>query len=89
MRRPRRAFVAQESAFGALSHETADVLLDGFGGPPKDYSGNPRSDPFQAFEINLGEAWRAHRAALLAEWRRRKGRGKPWAARFDAREGER
>jgi hypothetical protein len=29
---------------------------------------------------DLGAVWREHRAALLAEWKRRGGKGAPWAA---------
>jgi hypothetical protein len=81
---PRKRIAAQ-AGIGGLAPETVDVLLDGWGASHHDYSDNPASDWVDAFARDLGETWRANRAALFAEWTRRGGTGQPVGAQFDVR----
>ena len=66
-----------------LFPELIEILLDGWSSPRTPPRG---ADPAEAFRIfwlsdaDFRRAWQTHRAALLAEWRRRGKPGRPWAA---------
>jgi hypothetical protein len=81
---PKKRTAAVDPLQLALAPETVDVLLDGWRAQQTAHSADPRSDPLEPFTLDLAAVWRQHRPLLLAEWRRRGGRGQPWGRHFDA-----
>lgn len=77
----------------ALRLELVDWLLEGHCRRPDERDPLRRDgvyDGFLEFDTpgpDLPALWRAHRTALLDEWARRGGRGRPWAAKQFDRKG--
>ena len=81
-RRPVNRYAARGVQLTATLRE---LLLRGWTAPvPPDGHGD---DPFEEFFLSdedFAALWREHRSALLQEWTRRCGQGRPWAAeRFE------
>jgi len=79
MKRIRRP--ASDALPDGLTAPLVHILLDGWGGPPPP-GGYGADDPFVIFELTDSQweaLWRAHRAFLLQEWRRRGQAGRCWA----------
>lgn len=75
----RRRYPVGRQASGDLDPEVVNVLLQGWGAPQAEASPD-RFAPFDLTDEDFRRLYRENRAALVAEFRRRKLPGKPWAA---------
>ncbi|MBI4266104.1 MAG: hypothetical protein HY657_17145 [Acidobacteria bacterium] len=75
--RTRRRYPQRQAAgrLADLNPYVVDVLLEGWGGPTREYPGHDLFAVFDLNEADIAALQRAHHVALSAEWQRRGGAG--------------